>query len=140
MDSACTAEAAGVGGLGGPYTAMIGVTGAAPVDRIGISAGSPTFVRIDGVPLFDQARDLEDGGHPLLPIRFEADGGGAGFGVWAGANAPDQNGTNDTTCSSWSANGAAVGGVPRSSGPAWMDLGYSPFCTDLHSVYCVEDE
>jgi len=83
--------------LDGTYRALLAQQGASAISRF--DTNGPTWVRVDGVPLVDQAEDLAtpDWNAPLV---VTVDGAHLARAVWTGAQTPDTPG-DAMTCDDW---------------------------------------
>jgi hypothetical protein len=144
-DTLCQTEATAAG-LTGTFKALLATSTAAAASRFDASAGAPTWIRGDGIPLFSSAADLPTN-KILIPIVASADStkqGGA-F-VWTGAVSPADLGPT-TSCGDWTGAGAgyatsgSAGSVrSRYSGaPGWFG-NYSVLpCNFQNRVYCFQE-
>ena len=96
-DALCQSEAVAAS-LPGTYKALLGTTSASPISRF--STAGATWVRVDGLPVWDSAADAAAGEPPLAPFLVQADGGRATSGwAWAGSQSLVAPGT--LTCQDW---------------------------------------
>ena len=98
-DRLCADEAAAAG-LPGSFKALVATSTEAPLDRF--SLDGPTWVRTDGIPLWEKAEDARNR-VPLATLNVGADGSLVSGTRWVliGSTALDQRGEN--TCNDWSA-------------------------------------
>ena len=142
MDGACAGEAI-VAGVTGPVIALVAQANESAVSRL--NTNGPTWVRTDGVVLWEQAGDILTA-PPLAGISVLATGVSApediGFAtagaVWSGARSPNVAGEG-THCFNWDttvATGASIGDM-ASVGPSYFFNSAVP-CAALLPVYCFE--
>jgi hypothetical protein len=128
-DDLCEAEGAS---LGGTYLAALSTTGAPYATRFDTTG--PTWVRVDGQPLFDSADQL--GGNALTSLNVQADGTTAdrfppvtSRHVWVGTG---------TTCGDWSSDQGSSFAQTR-HGVAFTGSGSGYACNLAAPVYCLQE-
>lgn len=147
-DEICNDLAAAAGLPGGYYAWLGGVTyssgndesQASPRRRFSMHGGP--FVRVDGVVVADDWRDLTDGDLDS-PISVDELGGQQIVEVWTGAS---PSGTRRgllqaVNCGSWRGNLAVNDGLVGKSdktGSTWTDSGGRRDCDQLKHLYCFQ--
>ncbi len=134
-DFLCNDEAA-TSLVPGTFRALLagdGTTAAARLD-----AGGPTWVRLDGIPLGDDAAQVMRG-EWAVPLRMRADGIGAQGLPWTGAVSPRAPGTAASTCGNWSPGGTT--GVFGDSQAVYtsLDAGSRACTPDAGPIYCLQE-
>jgi hypothetical protein len=136
-DKLCNDEAA-LAHLSGTYAALLATQGQSALGRMNLGSSAPWF-RLDGVQLVSQASDFATT-RMLAPLNLRYDGTYATDGAWTGADAPNQPPTT-FNCSNWtSGSGSQVGTAGHSSSgdKDWFSDWTGPPCSQLGSVYCLE--
>lgn len=134
-DEICQEEA-DEAGLQGNFKALLATSTQSAISRF--SLAGPTWVRTDGLPLWDTAEDAEDPSF-LLPLVTDAEGDPADLGVqrvWLGATGLDVVGTH--TCDDWSSLEAT--GRTRAPYDVRHNQGWNDPCTlETAHVVCLEE-
>jgi hypothetical protein len=100
-DELCQSEASDAG-LSGAFKALLADVGHSAASRFDASPGSLPWVRPDGVAIAPTAADLFSADFLDTAINQTADGQYVGnYGVWGGAQYPNEAGTQETTCNNW---------------------------------------
>lgn len=137
-DEICAREAEEAG-LEGTFKALLGTTTFSPISRF--SLDGDTWVRPDGVPIWDNAADALEF-PPVAPLLIDAFGeiSEPGVSVWLGAPSLDSVGTD--TCEDWSSAEAelhAVRAQKGTAGPHWIQ--YRPNRCDFQNaaLICLQE-
>lgn len=135
-DVLCQDEA-DAAGFEGQFSALLSLGDASAASRFDL--GGDAWVRLDGIPILEQAGDLATADLLLAPISFHADDSPV-FNVltWTGGASPGSE-ANAQTCSSWTAGaGTGLAAVAGRSADDWFGDG-SRSCDDATlRVYCLE--
>jgi hypothetical protein len=146
-DALCQNEATAKS-LPGTYRALLATTTATAASRFDLTR--PTWYRLDGVKVFENAADLASPKTPLMtgPV-LESDGVtyGSAYAVWTGAVDANTVATAAESCNNWSTSSPAVRSyfgegsttVQQSNGIGWFY--WSDVGCDFTSgkVYCFEE-
>lgn len=121
-------------GMPGSYLALLPTETSAAADRFDLTG--PTWVRRDGVSVWENATDLP-GGDMLAPVVFDANGAKSGTLVLGGAPSPGDLPT-EGTCEDWTAGeGDILVGRSDMSGTAGYG-GQVSTCGPDRAFYCLE--
>ena len=127
-DAICNARAAAAT-LGGTWVAFLDTSTTTAVSRIPYA----TWIRMDGVTVFNSTNDIAAGANPLVPPDLDEFGNPATIAVWTGV--PSDN------CSNWTSNSGGLDagvGFPDYVSPCWYFC-YSYYgCEDSICLYCLE--
>lgn len=93
FDAAC-AEEASAAGLSGSFRALVGTPTASPISRFDLDG--PTWVRVDGAPVWAAAADAAANMPPLTPMFLSATGRTVSRDAWFGSDA--LNSTSGAFC------------------------------------------
>ena len=121
-------------GMPGSYLALLPTEASTAADRFDLTA--PTWVRQDGVAVWENATDLPDG-DMLAPVVFDANGARSGSLVLGGASSPGDLPT-EGTCEDWTqGEGDVLVGRSDMSGAAGYG-GQVATCGPDRAIYCLE--
>ena len=139
-DAACSNDASTAGFIG-TFRALLASNGASAISRFNIERGA--WSRVDGAVLATSAQAFA-AGDVLTSLNVTASGAYNATllqVVWTGGR-PSEDGTNTTTCETWTVAGPSMTGVPGyalSSGSDAFDQGQLFACGTGNGLYCLED-
>lgn len=133
-DALCASEASAAS-LGGTFKALLATASASAISRF--SVFGPTWVRVDGVPLWTSAAAAKAGAPIETPILLRADGSrGAAQWLWFGATALDAVGSN--TCADWTSSDASSNGLTAQIDQGGSNFLQSQLACDAASTFDVK--
>lgn len=135
-DDLCNAEAAAQGWTGSGFKALLATETETAISRMNLEG--PPWVRVDGLPLVNEATDLESG-ELLVPPMQRADGTYVwdSIGVWAGADVLDSLGIG-TSCESWTTDLGMGVWTQNTSTSDFFSIANPQDCQTEGYVFCFE--
>jgi len=133
FDDLCSQEAAAAD-RNGVFVAAVAIGTTPASERVTVDG--PTWVRADGIKLFDSVDDIRRQGTLRVPIQYTADGvDPVNTDVWTGG--VDFNEPNFPNCDDWTPGSNEDGVFGKSASLEAVAFGVDS-CAATHQVYCFE--